>query len=185
MTVMKYDKVVLVKEFGRLNTVGKMYEIANITDTSFILRDVKTKIACGVIDIKDFEEYFEKFETLELKGWTKWKPIINPKGELFAYYRTNFKKVQVKIAVMNSSTSTFKSEATCNKQYDDFDVEFGIRLAYARCINKYLKSIRLEYNNALNKVQSELRENENNIKRMLVNLEKKNLEKNKESNGEE
>lgn len=183
MTVMKYYKVVLVKEFGRLNTVGKMYEIANITDTTFILRDAKTKVACGVIDIKDFEEYFEKFETLEFNGWTNWKPIVNPNGEVFAYYRTNFKKVQLKMNTSNNSV--IRSEATCNKQYDDFDVEFGIRLAYERCLNKYFKSLRLEYNKILNDVQSELRANENRIKRMLINLEKKNLEKNKESNGGE
>lgn len=170
MSILKYDKVVLIKEFGKLKTVGETYEVANITETSFVLRDTKTKVAVGVINIKDFEEYFNKAE--DVKGWTPWTPIANIDGSFIAVYRTNFKKVQVRF-------EGYRAEASCNTM-DDFNLFFGIKLAITRCRIKYLNDCKQknqemlkEINTQIKNINSEIKESKNTIKKMIDSLEEK------------
>ena len=53
-STLKFDRVILTKEFNeKFKKVGEVFEIANILDDSFLLRDSKTKIALGVISFED------------------------------------------------------------------------------------------------------------------------------------
>lgn len=134
-TIFRNDKVVLIKEFDKMSTVGQEYEVANVTNTAVVLRDTTTKIAVGAICIDDFDKYFAK--SLKAKKWTAWtKLIVNDNSVVF--YRTNGVKVQVK------SVSNIIGTACCNSG-DIFNLYIGIRIAYLRMQNKIL-------NTAINKI---------------------------------
>lgn len=172
MIILKNDKVVLIKEFGNLQTVGETYEVANITDTAIVIRDVSTKIAVGAVDISDFYKYFKKPD--EVKGWTEWKEIRDADDDIF-FYRTNQKRVQVK------SLDNIRAESSCNqKDNDEFNLHFGLTLAYLKCKNKTLKQDEenvKDYIKRLNKelenIYSKMAENKNQIKRMMRYLDDK------------
>ncbi len=124
--MVKYDKIVLVKEYGNLKKVGEVFEIANITDTAYIIRDAVKRVAVATIAIDDFDTYFVVKD--KLNSWTSWTPLSDKDG-VIAFYRTNCKKVQIKL---HDGT---RAEATCNKS-DTFDLRLGINIAYLRCLNK-------------------------------------------------
>ena len=167
MNIIRNDKVVLVKEFEGMTNVGATYEVANVTDSFVVLRDITNKIAAGAIDLRAFDRYFKKRENV--KGWTKWQGISDPSGNLFAFYRTNFKHVEVRMMTSDSKES-YRARATCCKE-DNFHLSFGIRLAYARCMDKVLNKLECNYQEKLKQIQSEIAENKNQIKKMLHSLD--------------
>jgi hypothetical protein len=162
-TTLKFDKVILTKELNdKFKQIGEVFEIANILDDSFLLRSAKTKVAIGVVNFEDFDKHFVHEENF--KGWTNWTPLVGFDGQSDAFYRTNRKKVQVKFL-----TSKVKAEACrCNK--DDFNLSFGIQLAYLRCLNKAREQQRTALNAELAFVERELAENESIIKKMVNSL---------------
>ena len=163
-TILKYDRVVLIKEMNeRIKKVGEVYEIANVLDDSFLLRDGKTRTAVGVVSFEDFEKHFVK-ET-DAKGWTKWTAFTGFDGQNDCFYRTNGKKVQVKF-----TTSKVRSEASCNKKEDEFNLTFGIHMAYFRCLNKALEKRQTKLEDELRAVKIEIAENNNIMKRMTESL---------------
>ena len=163
-TVLKYDRVILVKEMnGRLKKVGEVYEIANVLDEAFLLRDGRTRDAVGVVNFEDFDKCFVKEK--EAKGWTSWTPFIGFDGQNDCLYRTNGKKVQVKMV-----KDKVKSEASCNKNEDEFKLWFGIQIAYRRCQNKALKKKQVELEKQLDAIKSEIAENNNVITKMVESL---------------
>ena len=60
--------------------------------------------------------------------WTNWEPLVGFDGRTDAFYRNNGKKTQVKFL-----TSHVRAECCCCKD-DDFNLSFGIQLAYLRCL---------------------------------------------------
>lgn len=165
MNILKNDKFMLIEEMGKLNKVGEIYEVGNITDTSVIMRDAKTKVAIGAIDIDDFGKYFKKPE--DVKHYTRWCGMTNALGEVIAYYRTNGKKVQVRMHNMER----YRAEASCCCKYDEFNLTFGIRLAYLRCENKALAETEKTIESSLNSVRYRRLDNQREIKKMLRSLE--------------
>lgn len=165
-TVMKFDRVVLMKEMGdRFSTVGQVYEVASILNgESFLLRDAKTKIAVGVISIEDFDKHFV-IES-ECTGWTPWQKFVGFDGQNDCLYRTNFKKVQVRFL-----TDKVRAEACCSKN-DEFNLSFGIRLCYLRALNKAREKQKEELEEKLSMVNREIAENEKTMKFMLNSLDK-------------
>ena len=161
MTIFKNDKVVLIKEMGNLHTVGETYEVANITDTAVVLRDVNTKIAIAAVNIDDVAKYFDKPENV--KTWTPWQRLIDQRGNTIAFYRTNRKKVQVRTA------DGFRGEATCNK-CDEFNLYFGLSLALKRCELKFLKVVRNDYLDGMNHVINDIDVIENDIRNMVKSI---------------
>lgn len=128
-TVLKFDKCVLVKELNdKIKKVGDTFEIANVLDGSFLLREAKSKVAVGVISFEDFDKHFVPVENFT--GWTPWQQIVGFDGQNDAYYRTNRKKVQVKFIA-----DKVRAESFCHKD-DDFNLYFGVQLAYLRCLKK-------------------------------------------------
>ena len=164
MNYFRGDKVALIKECDSLKTVGEIYEVANITDAFVVIRNAKTKVAVGSVDIDVFDQYFKKPE--EVKHWTPWEKLMDESGNVIAFYRTNFRKVQVRIFEGE------QSEATCNKRHgDEFNLYFGIQLAYRRCLEKSLTRLTEEYRTGLNQFESMRIENKNMIKKMLRTLD--------------
>jgi hypothetical protein len=162
-TVLKFDKVILTKELNeKIKKVGDVFEIANILDNTFLLRDGKTKIAVGIVSFKDFDEHF--VHEGNFKGWTSWTPITGFNGQTDAFYRTNRKKVQVKFI-----TDKVRGECCCCKT-DDFNLAFGIQLAYLRCLNKARNKQRIELEGKMNMIEHEIAENNTIIKKMVNSL---------------
>ena len=162
MNFVRNDRVILVKEMESMENIGMTYEIADIRANKVILRDIVHKIAVGAVDIDKFEQHFKKAEEIN-KSWTKWIPLRNRNGDVIEFYRTNFKKIQVR------TPDNIRAEAACHKE-DEFDLLFGIRLASARCDNKALKKIKKEYEDNLKEVNSSIVENKNYIKKLLRSL---------------
>lgn len=162
MSVLRGDRVVLVKEFNKLKFVGKEYEVANITETSIVLRDAKTKTAVAAVEIDKFDKFFKKTE--EATGWTNWTKF-ETEGEVVGFYRTNGRKVEVK-------WNGYKSSAYCSK-LDDFNLYFGLTLAYKRTIVKFLKDQQKQYKAMLHVLDGEMLDYENAIRIMINSLEEK------------
>lgn len=163
MNVFKNGKFVLVKGFGNMNAVGAMFEVANITDTAIVMRDAHTKIAACAIDFKSFDEHFERIE--DVKGWTPWIGIVNPFGEVVGWYKTNYRKVQVK------TVDGIRGESCCCRG-DDFNLYFGLSLAMKRCEVKAMNKKIQELNKSLEETRYNQNEVENQIKQMMKNLNK-------------
>ena len=162
-TVLKFDRVILVKELNdRFKKVGDVFEVANILDNSFLLRDSKTRVALGVVSFEDFERCF--VVESQFSGWTAWTPLTGFDGQSDAVYRTNRRKVQVKFI-----TDKVRSEACCCKD-DEFNLFFGVQLAYLRCLNKAMIKKVDKYHNEVCKLDSEILENMNIIKKMVSSL---------------
>lgn len=162
-TVLKFDRVILTKELNeKIKRVGDVFEIANILDNTFLLRDGKTKVAVGIVSFKDFDEHFVHEENF--KGFTNWTPLTGFDGQTDAFYRTNRKKTQVKFL-----TDKVRAECCCCKD-DGFNLSFGIQLAYLRCMNKAREKQRIELKEKLNMVEHDIAENKTIIKKMVNSL---------------
>lgn len=181
MPILRGDKIVLTKAYDKINQIGATFEVADITTNGLvIIRDNKTKVAVGAIEADQLFKYFEKQEDIKNK-WTEWNRMLDPFGATIGFYRTNFKKVQVKIP--NKELVYYKAEACCNLNEDDFNIGFGVNLAYLRCLNKALENkmnsiqdeiIPLTKN--INQIQDEIINNEKTIKKMISLLDKKKQE---------
>lgn len=162
-TVLKFDKFVLTKELNdKIKKVGDMFEVANVLDDSFLLREEKTKVAVGVINFEDFEKHFVPVESF--KGWTPWMRIVGFNGQTDIFYRTNRKKTQVKFL-----TDNVRGECCCCKD-DEFNLSFGIQMAYLRCLNKALAKRKAEYEEKLNAIDSDIANNNRIAKKMINSL---------------
>lgn len=166
MNVVRNEKVILIKEMGNMKMVGQVYEVANITDTAVVLRDVNSKIAIGAVNIDDFDKYFKSWEESDSVEWTKWQRMIDQQGNSVAYYRAKGNKVQVR------TVDGFRSEANCH-DVDEFNLVFGVQLAYERCVAKHLKKSEAEHEEALKRIHSDMAENQNRMKKMVNSLNKK------------
>lgn len=125
------DKVMLTTCFERYSKVGEVYEIGNIVENGFIIRDTHSKIAVGCINFNDF---FLCFSKLEDRSWTDWAvATYNGDGEdVLIQYRTNGKRVEVK-------AFGCKRVASCMPD-DKFNLSKGIYIAFLRCkLHKILK----------------------------------------------
>lgn len=165
-TVLRNDKVVLIKEFGKMKQIGQTFEVANFTQDSVVIRNADNKVAVGAININDFDKYFIKAEEAKSIGWTDWNKLIDHKGDTVAVYRTNFKKVQVR------TPDGYHAEASCNKT-DEFNLAFGVSLAFNRTNSKYLKERKDFFESELKWVNSEIKKNEDTIGKMLKSLRDK------------
>ena len=163
-STLKYDRVVLIKELNdKIKKVGELYEIANVLEDSFVLREAKSRLAVGVINFADFEKHFVHEENF--KGWTQWTPLAGFDGQTDAYYRTNRKKVQVRFL-----TNKVRAESSRHRE-DEFNLYFGIQLAYLRALNKAYSNKKSRYEEELKKIDIEMMDNEKIMQKMINSLE--------------
>lgn len=169
-SVLKFDRVVLIKELNdKIKKLGEVFEIANVLEDSFVLRETKSRAAVGVISFADFEEHFVHAENF--KGWTQWCMFVGFDGQNDCMYRTNGKKVQVKFL-----TDKVRGEACCSK-VNDFNLSYGIQLAYLRALNKVNLRKITEYEETLKQTEENLKQtnievmdNERIIQKMINSL---------------
>lgn len=148
-SVLKFDRVILIKELNdKIKKVGDVFEIANVLEKSFLLREAKTKVAVGVISFEDFDKHFVAEENF--KGWTPWIQIVGYDGQNDAFYRTNRHKTQVKFI-----TDKVRSESCCCRE-DDFNLYFGVQLAYLRCLKKAMSKKTSELQEEIYKLDKEI-----------------------------
>lgn len=163
-TTLKFDRVILTKELnGKVKKVGDVFEIANVLDDCFVLREASSKTAVGIVKFEDFDKHFVHEKNFD--GWTAWTPFVGFDGQTDVYYRTNRRKVQVKFL-----TSGVRAEAACHKM-DEFNLSFGVQAAYIRCLNKALSKKKTEYETELSRINGEIIDNQNILKRMVNSLD--------------
>ena len=159
-TTLKFDRCVLVKELNdKFRQIGETFEVANILEDSFLLRNAKTKVAIGVVGFKDFDKYFVHEDNF--KGWTPWTTFVGFDGQNDCMYRTNRKKTQVKFL-----TDNIRGESCCHRD-DGFNLGFGIQLAYLYALNKARERQKTELEEKLDFVNHELAEYKTIIKKMV------------------
>lgn len=163
MSIMRNDKVVLIKTMGNLQVVGETFEVANITETAVVLRNASNKIAVGAIDIDVFDEYFKKPE--DVKGWTPWQRLVDQLGNTIAFYRTNLKKVQVR------NPDGIRGEAACNK-CDEFNLYLGLNIAMKRCELRVLKKICSDYEGIIKQLNNDILNKQSDIEQIIKSLNK-------------
>ena len=172
VTVFRGDKVVLMKSFDKMQNIGNMYEVADFTNTNIVLRDCATKVAACAVSITDFSNYSDKAENV-IGKWTHWHPIIDGLGDVVCFYRTNFKKIEVRIFTSDKFYITAK--ATCCKN-DNFNMGFGIHLAYLRAIKKQCEIEKNKYENKIvepnEEYESKIAELNEEIGNVTNNIEK-------------
>ena len=71
---------------------------------------------------------------------------------------------------MKFLTDKVRAECCCCKG-DDFNLSFGVQLAYLRCLNKARERQRIDLENKLNMVEHEIAENLTIIKKMVNSLD--------------
>lgn len=164
-TTLKFDRVVLIKELNeKFTTIGEVFEIANILESSFLLRDAKTKVAIGVVSFQDFEEHFVHEANYNNK-WTPWQQFKGFDGQNDCFYKTNRKDVEVKFETDKVRAKSFLHKA------DEFNLSFGLNMAYLRCMNKALEKKKAMYEEELRKINIEISDNERTIQKMIASLE--------------
>ena len=166
MNIVRNDKIILVNEMENLKLIGETFEVANIVNDSVVLRDAKSKIAVCAVGIHELDQYFKKPE--ETVEWTHWTRLIIGADDVVAFYRAKGRKVQVRLP------DGTHSESNCNK-CDEFNLFFGIQLAYERCMNKIYKKMEKDYESALKKIRADMSETHHRIK-MMINDRYKEIE---------
>ena len=158
MNIVKGDKVVMTSNMERMSLVGKTFEVANITDNNaIVLRDCKTKVAVCAVSVDEFDKHFAKHNDY-IGKWTPWNAIIGGSDEVLAYYKTNQRKVIVKLP------DGVQSMASCNKKHgDSFNLSTGITLAFLRCRQKVERK-------KVKEAQSNLVDLKNQINRFINGL---------------
>ena len=161
-TTLKFDRVILIKELNdKIKKLGEAFEIANILEDSFVLREAKSKVAVGVVSFEDFEKHFVHEENF--KGWTNWTPLTTDYEEgLTLFYRVKDRhRVQVK------SMNGCVGESSCNIKFgDEFNLYIGLNLAFLRCIKKvYLAKIN-NYHKQINIYTNEIQYIEDKIEQI-------------------
>lgn len=170
MNIVIGDHVIMYNELERLNLIGEEFEVANMTETSVILRDPHSGNCICSVEIDKFDKHFKKPEYMD--GWTKWSTIMTPDGDIFAFYRSRPSKgkVEVKLAdgeVMLNRSHGARCSATCS-QGDMFNLEFGIRLALQRCYKKhYEKNLKI-MNESAEYYKSLMTDNKNKVNEMIA-----------------
>ena len=162
-TTLKFDKVILIKELNeKFSKIGEVFEVANILDNSFLLRDVKTRVAIGVVSFGDFETCFVHEENY--KGWTDWVRFNGFDGQTDCFYKTNRKDVEVKFVTDNVRAKSFLHKD------DEFNLSFGLQMAYLRCMNKALEKKKAEHEKELKRINCEIADNNKVIQKMINSL---------------
>lgn len=123
MTLFVGDSLVLITPYECLQNIGITYEVADIRAGLVILKDpISRRAICG-IPIETIFDYFKKPENV--RKWTSWSVMTDDRGNVIGYYRTNGRKVQYR------ALDGVRSEACCHRM-DQFNIGFGLRLAYLR-----------------------------------------------------
>lgn len=163
MTIFVGDKLMLLRPYGDLQNVGSDYMVADIRAGLIILKDPVTRRAVCGISIEELFNYFVKAD--EHQGWTSWSILTDYLGNAIGHFRTNRKKVQVRM------WDGVKAEACCHR-VDNFDLAFGLRLAYLRADAKRVMKAMDELDKQMNEYCAQLSSIGQEQKHMMASLYK-------------
>lgn len=162
-TTLKFSRVILVKELNEnFHKIGEVFEVANILEDSFLLRDTNTRVAIGVVSFEDFEKHF--VHASNFNGWTNWQQFVGFDGQRDCFYKTNRKDVEVKFV-----TDKVRAKSYLHKD-DEFNLSFGLNMAYLRCMNKALAKKKSKFEEELKQINNEIADNERIIQKMINSL---------------
>ena len=85
----------------------------------------------------------------KMSKWTDWTEIDD--NRMFGVYKTNGKKIRVKLS------DDFVGESCCSK-YDVFDLDFGIRMAFLRCMKKMWENGRANVDKEIEMINADIKE---------------------------
>ena len=123
--LLKNDKIVLKKDFGRLKK-GTIFQISEIfEDGTISFRN--DSLGMGVMSFDEYEKMFEKYVKREFTDWTPEK--------LGYEFRHNGKVVEVRL---NLPVEQATGRAICHED-DEFDLNKGMDIAKNRALIKYYK----------------------------------------------
>lgn len=144
--ISRFQRFILMNPFGNLKNVGGMYEVADFSnDGVIVLRESDSKTAVGVAT---WDEITNNFRPVKEKVWTPWCTFTDEYGRNVGEYKTNRKKVKVRLF------GGYKSSATCSKN-DEFNLMKGIRIAYLRARRKQIAADYNDWNSKLDKIDVE------------------------------
>ena len=131
------DKVEAIKDVGAIRT-GMKFDVTgvNVDGTVF----VKNELGSGCFSLDEIGKIVKHIPQHKRRTWSDWKWSYDALGEY--RFRDNGKKVRVEL------WSGFTGEASCHPD-DEFDLEFGRKLAHFRAVRKMYHTEEREYNQYL------------------------------------
>lgn len=168
MNVILGDKVMMIKGMESMCLVGEMFEVIGITENSIVLGREVDGVAVCAADINTFDQHFAKPK--EMNVWTKWQALYDDNYNIYAWYRVRPVKGKVEVKVRFGGTGTFiRKTATCS-QGDEFDLEFGVGLAYNRCMKEAFRRNANVMRESMEYYNSLLVDNKNKTNEMISSL---------------
>ncbi|HBF7899040.1 hypothetical protein KLL36_11895 [Clostridioides difficile] len=144
--LIKGTKIKLMKEIQgfEMLKIGDIFVITSVENNGAIC--FKTDYGMGFMSYSEFEKHFEvAIETKKKEYiWSEWRTATVFRTNKTCKYRTNGKKVEVRMG-------DFKASATCHDS-DEFDFNKGIKLCLARIeVKKAKKQVNLVLDEINNK----------------------------------
>lgn len=173
-SVFRGTKIILIKKFENLNKMGKVYEVGDVSNSMVIIREVDSKAAVGAVTFEDFDNHFEVVKSNN--KFTKWETFADGFGNVIGAYRTNQKKVQVKLFTNveifgnQMTVSEIRTEASCHKG-DTFNLYFGLQLAFLRAVEQLSQKALKENGSKYIKFSGLYKDTKRSINNMLSTLE--------------
>ncbi|WP_087554759.1 hypothetical protein [Clostridioides difficile] len=139
-------KIRLMKEIQgfEMLKIGDIFVITFVGNNGAI--HFKTDYGMGFMNYSEFEKYFEVVTNIKKKEhiWSEWRTATVLGTNKTCMYRTNGKKVEVRMG-------KFKASATCHDS-DEFEFNKGIKLCLARIeVKKAKKQVNLVLDEINNK----------------------------------
>lgn len=167
MNVILGDKVMMIRGMERMNMVGEMFEVSGITDNSIVLSREVDGVAVCAADVNTFDKYFVKPK--EANVWSDWYELYDDSFNVYAWYRVRPAKGKVEVKIRFGNECMIRKTSTCS-QGDEFNLEFGIRLAYNRCMKESHKRNAAIMEESLAYYKSLLVDNKNKTNEIIAAL---------------
>ena len=167
MNVILGDKVMMIKSLERMNLVGEIFEVTGITENSIVLSREVDGVAVCAAGVDTFDQYFVKAK--EANIWSGWQELYDDSFNVYAWYRVRPAKGKVEVKIRFNDECMIRKTATCS-QGDEFNLEFGIRLAYNRCMKEAYKRNAAIMKESMEYYNSLLVDNKNKTNEMITSL---------------
>lgn len=167
MNVILGDKVMMIRDMERMNLVGEMFKVTGITENSIVLSREIDGIPVCATDIETFDKYFAKPK--EANIWSQWFELYDDSFNVYAWYRVRPAKGKVEVKIRFGNECMIRKTSTCS-QDDEFNLEFGIRLAYNRCMKESYKRNAIVMEESMEYYKSLLVDNKNKTNEMIASL---------------
>ena len=118
------DKVEAIKDVGVIHA-GMKFDVTGVNADGTVF--VKNELGSGCFSLEEIGKIVKHIPQQKRRAWSDWEWLHDALGEY--RFRHNGKKVQVEL------WNGFSGEASCHPD-DEFDLEFGTKLAHFRAVRK-------------------------------------------------